>query len=217
MFNPKVCNMKKIAAIFIFLSFTCFTLLKAQTKEVVQLTLNYQKLQQLESILENMYKGYEILTKGYNTIKDISEGNFNLHQVFLEGLLAVNPKIKDYYRIPQVIKYQKMLVKEYKASWNYLKNEDQLTADELRYIEKVYTNLFNQSLKDLDELIMATTASKLRMSDDERLQVIDRVFLNMEDKLSFLRYFNSGAQLLCLQRSKAYNELKSIQKLHDVE
>lgn len=60
--------MKNIAATLIFLSFICSPLVKAQTKEVVQLTLNYQKLQQLESILENMYKGYEILTKGYNTI-----------------------------------------------------------------------------------------------------------------------------------------------------
>lgn len=207
--------MKKLTAILFILVFINPSF--AQTKEASQLILNYEKLQQLENILDNMYKGYKILQKGYNTIKDISEGNFNLHQVFLDGLLAVNPQIKDYYRIPQIIKYQRLLVKEYKASWNVLRNDDHLTAEELQYIEKVYSNLFDQSLKDLDELIMATTASKLRMSDDERLQVIDRVFLNMEDKLSFLRYFNSGAQLLCLQRAKAKSNIQTIQKLHDVD
>lgn len=207
--------MKKLTAILFIMVFINPSF--AQTKEASQLILNYEKLKQLENILDNMYKGYKILQKGYNTIKDISEGNFNLHQVFLDGLLAVNPQIKDYYRIPHIIKYQRLLVKEYKASWNVLKNDDHLTAEELRYIEKVYSNLFDQSIKDLDELIMATTASKLRMSDDERLQVIDRVFLNMEDKLSFLRHFNSVAQLLCLQRAKAKSDILILQKLHDVE
>jgi len=31
---------------------------KAQSQEAVQLVLNYEKLQQLEEILDNMYKGY---------------------------------------------------------------------------------------------------------------------------------------------------------------
>ena len=29
-----------------------------------------------------MYQGYKIVSKGYNTIKDISEGNFDLHKTF---------------------------------------------------------------------------------------------------------------------------------------
>jgi hypothetical protein len=189
----------------------------AQDEEVAQLALNLQKLRQLESILDNMYKGYKILTKGYNAIKDISEGNFNLHQVFLDGLFEVNPKIRDYHKIPQIIRYQQLLVKEYKQSWNYLKDDQNLTPEELDYIEKVYSGLFKQSLKDLDELIMATTASKLRMSDDERLQAIDRIFADMEDKLAFLRYFNNGARLLCLQRAKSNHDVAAIRKLHSVD
>ena len=74
--------MKKILVI-LFISFGCPTLVNAQSQEIAQLILNLEKLKQLEEILDNMYKGYKILTKGYNTIKNIAEGNFNLHQVFL--------------------------------------------------------------------------------------------------------------------------------------
>ncbi|MBC7384425.1 MAG: TerB family tellurite resistance protein, partial [Bacteroidia bacterium] len=61
----------------------------AQSEEVQQLLLNVIKLEQLKKILNNMYDGYKVLTKGYNTIKTISEGNFSIHKVFLDGLLQV--------------------------------------------------------------------------------------------------------------------------------
>lgn len=189
----------------------------AQANETSQLVLNWQKLQQLRDILDNMYKGYEILTKGYNTIKDISEGNFKLHEVFLDGLFEVSPVVRDYKRIADIVKYQQALVKDYKRSWNRFKQDPNFTPDELRYIEKVYNHLFRQSLKNLDELIMATTASNLRMSDDERLQTIDRIFLDIEDKLAFLRHFNSGAQALAMQRAKERHDVETLRKLYAVD
>lgn len=190
---------------------------QAQSNEATQLILNWQKLRQLRKILDNMYKGYRILTKGYNTIKDISEGNFKLHRVFLDGLLEVNPTIRDYHRVVEIIRYQQLLIQEYKAAWNYFKNDASFTPEEIGYIEKVYGELFKRSLKNLDELIMVTTASKLRMSDDERLQAIDRIFLDMEDKLAFLRYFNNSTRLLSIQRAKATHEVNTLQKLHEVD
>ena len=57
--------------------------LYAQSTEAQQLLLNVEKLAQLKKILSNMKKGYEIVSSGYNTIKDISKGNFNLHDEFL--------------------------------------------------------------------------------------------------------------------------------------
>ncbi|HUQ67577.1 MAG TPA: hypothetical protein VM101_15550, partial [Flavitalea sp.] len=51
----------------------------SQSDEAQQLLLNVEKLTQLKKILNDMYKGYKIVSKGYNTIKDISEGNFDLH------------------------------------------------------------------------------------------------------------------------------------------
>ena len=60
----------------------------AQSAEIQQLLLNVEKLTQFKQILSDMKKGYQILEGGYNTIKDISEGNFSLHKAFLDGLRA---------------------------------------------------------------------------------------------------------------------------------
>src|SRR5688572_28851208 len=116
--------MKK-STIFLILVFVCRSAV-AQTQEAAQLLLNYEKLKQLEEILDNMYKGYKILSQGYNRIKDIAEGNYDLHQVFLDGLFAVNPSVAKYKLIPDIIRYQSLLVKEYKRALKRFKNDPNL-------------------------------------------------------------------------------------------
>jgi len=187
---------------------------KAQSAEVQQLILNYEKLSQFRKILKNMYEGYKILYKGYTAVKDISEGNFNLHKNFLDGLLQVSPAVKKYKRIADIINYQVRIVKEYKAAFNEFKNGKQFTAEEIDYISKIYSTLFDQSLKNLDELAMVITAGKLRMSDDERLQAIDRIYASIEDQYSFLKDFNGNTAMLSLQRKSEQTEIAMSRKIY---
>ena len=75
-------------------------------------------------------------------------------------------------------------------------------------MEDVYKNLFNKSLQNLDELGMVLTAGKLRMSDDERLQAIDRIYASVVDQYSFLNEFNNNTAILSLQRKSEQAEIK---------
>jgi hypothetical protein len=54
------------------------------------------------------------------------------------------------------------------------------------------------------------------MSDDERLQEIDRIFAEMEDKLLFLRSFNNNTSVLALQRTKERKDAESVGTLHGI-
>jgi hypothetical protein len=82
---------------------------------------------------------------------------------------------------------------------------------------KVYSRLFNESLKHLDDLVNVLTANKMRMSDDERLKTIDKIYAGMSEKMSFLRHFNSGNSLLGIQRGHEQNDVDVMRKLHDVK
>jgi DNA repair ATPase RecN len=184
---------------------------KAQATELAQLALNIEKLAQFKQILADLKKGYEILSGGYKTIKDLSEGNFNLHKAFLDGLLEVSPTVKKYKRVADIVDYQLQLVKEYKSAFSRFQNGGWFNADELSYINDVYSNLFTLSLKNLDDLLTVITAKKLRMSDDERLSTIDKIFEDMQDKLVFLRSFNGSTSLLMGQRIKEAKEVQGMQ------
>lgn len=185
----------------------------AQANEIAQLLLNIEKLRQFKQILEDLKKGYDILFKGYTTIKNLSEGNFKLHKAFLDALLEVNPKVKDYYKVAGIVDYQIKLLREQQAAYNRFRQQGNLTEDELRYLAEVYGNLIKLSLRNLDELASVVTANKLRMSDDERLKAIDAVYADMEEKLVFLRHFNGQASVLAAQRAKDRHEAETIKKL----
>ena len=186
----------------------------AQAKEIAQLALNIEKLAQFKQILSDLKKGYEILSGGYNTIKNISQGNFQLHKLFLDGLMEVNPAIKKYSRVADIIDDQVSIVKEYKKAFQYAKSSGSFTFGEIEYMGRVYSRLFDASLQNLDDLITVITASNLRMSDEERLSAIDNVYSEMEDKLVFLRQFNSSNSVMALQRMK---EQKEVDRMKAIE
>jgi len=186
----------------------------SQSQEAQQLLLNWEKLTQFKKILQDMYDGWKVINKGYTTIKDISSGNFSLHKNFLDALMEVSPVVKKYKRITDIVNYQLLIVKRYKAAFNQFKEDNTFTASEINYIGKVYANLFTESVKNLDELFMVITAGQLRMTDDERLQAIDRIYARIEDQFSFLEDFNSSTAYLSLQRKTEQTEIQMSKKIY---
>lgn len=189
----------------------------AQAQEIEQLLLDIEKLKGLEKILDEMYTGYKILDKGYTTVRDIVNGNYSLHQAFIDGLMAVNPAVRNYKKIPFIISYQKILIKEYTGAYARFKRDKNFSDSELAYLTSVYTFLFNASVRNIDELMTIITATKLSMTDDERMRAVDRIFYDMESKLVFIRSFNSSTQMLAIQRYKDQQDAKAIERLYGVK
>ncbi len=208
--------MKKIIVLFIFLIAGIQAKLSAQSEEVQQLLLNVEKLAQFKQILSDMKKGYEVISSGYSTIKDLSQGNFKLHKIFLDGLMEVSPAVRKYKRIGDIINDQVLIVKEYKNAFNRFKKDNNFNPDEIEYIGKVYMNLFKVSINNLDELTIVVTANNLRMSDDERLAAIDRIYNDMQDKLMFLRHFNNNTTILAVQRAREKNDAVTMRKIYGI-
>lgn len=207
---------KRLTILIIIMCVATVNSARCQSTEAQQLLLNWEKLQELEKILDNMYVGYKILDKGYTTVKDIAKGNYSLHQVFLDGLMAVNPAVRNYRRVPYIIDYQKLLLKEYKNAYDRFRNDPNFSPREIQYLGNVYNHLFTASGRNIDDLVMIVTATKLRMSDDERMKAIDRIFYDMEGKLVFLRGFNNSTQLLAIQRARSANDVRTLNHLYGI-
>jgi len=210
--------MKKILILILTVSMTIVShKANAQSAEIQQLILNIEKLSQFKKILSDMKKGYELLSGGYKTVKDMSEGNFSLHKTFLDALMQVSPVVKNYKRVGDIINFQVLLMKESKNGLNRFVKSGNFSEKEISYFEKVYGNLLSQSLRNLDELTMVVTADKLRMSDDERLQAVDDIYLQMQDKLLFLRNFNATSNVLALQRAKEAKDVYASKELQELK
>lgn len=189
----------------------------SQSAEIQQLLLDVEKLAQFKQILSDLKKGYDILVTGYGAVKNISEGNFNLHQNFLDNLLQVSPAVQNYERIKDIIAYQLRIIKEGKRVLTRFKSDNNFSIDEIDYISKVFSKLFNESTGNLDDLITVITTGKLRMSDDERLKMIDHIFSRIEDQYAFLRDFSNSTAILSLERSKEKQEIEVSKALHGLK
>jgi hypothetical protein len=201
--------MKKLILTLMLCS--CYLFSFSQSAEVKQLILNVEKLTQFKNILNDMKDGYQIINKGYSTIKDLSEGNFNIHEVFLDQLLKVSPAVMKYHRVGKIIHLQLRLAKSSGQAIKQFASSKHFSGDEISYTRLILKRLGKSSLQNLDDLTLVLSAGKLRMSDDERLKEIDRIYLDMLDKNQFLNYFIQQQNLLLINKNKEMQEVK-IQK-----
>jgi len=189
----------------------------AQSQEVQQLTLNIQKLKQMKTALTQIKDSYKILGQGYGRIKNISEQDYDLHKEHLNGLKNVSPAVRNYSKVGKIIQYQYQLVSEYRNANARFISSKSFRPAELEYMAKVYSRLLDQSMDNLKELTTILTNGKTSMTDDERLKAIDRIYSEMEEKLSFLKEFNNSATVLALQRNKERNNTKSVEDLYGIK
>ena len=186
---------------------------KAQAQEVEQLLFNVTKLAQYKQILKDLQMGYQILSVGYNNIKAIAEGNFNLHSLFIDGLLRVNPAIAKYRIVADIVSDQLKLVSRYKSAYKSFQGSGLLRPEELDYLGHVYGNLVDKSLVNLDALATVLTAGKLRMSDQERITEIDRLYRQTHKMLGFLDGLNKDVAELLGGREKEKVDNSSLMDL----
>jgi hypothetical protein len=208
--------MKKVAIIFILAILGGSVQSAAQSQEVQQLLLNVEKLAQLKQILNDLKKGYTIVSTGYNSIKNITQGNFGLHKAFLDGLLKVSPTVKKYRKVKELIKFQVSIVRECKSAYRRFSRAGNFTVKEIGYLSNVYANVLSRSIKNVDRLTTVITADKLRMSDDERLKAIDGIYDDMQDKLVFLRHFNNNTAILAIQKAREREDLQSVKEIYGI-
>ena len=190
---------------------------KAQSDELQQLLLNIEKLTQFKAILSDMKQGYQIYQQGYSTISNLSKGNFNLHNIYLTGLMAVNPAVRNNPRVGQIVGQQNDILSEYRRYAGLFRQSGSFSATELSYFNNVYQQLVKQSNLNIDELTNVTTAGKLRMSDDDRLRAIERIYNSSSEQLQFLRYFNRKALQMSLQRSKDLHGTATLKSLYGIK
>jgi hypothetical protein len=207
---------KIIAALTLTFLFTLPAKSQSLADDIKQLILDYQKLQEEKAILTDMYNAYNLIQQGYNQIKSIAQGNFTLHQTFLNSLLAVSPAVRNYYKVANIINNEAELVKEYQSAQHHFQSTGHFTTNELTYFNDLYSNLLSRSLTNLDELAMVMTADQLRMSDSERLTAIDRIDDSMAAQLTALRSFNNANAITDGQRTIRATDIQSLQNLYGI-
>jgi hypothetical protein len=154
-------------------------------------------------------KGYDIARSGLEFIGEVKQGELNLHSLFFSSLESVNPAIKRYVKIASVIEYQLRIIKEL----GKIPNIKYLTPDEMNYLLTVKEHLLKNCAAALDNLVNVISDNVFQMSDDERIQKIDGIYLDMEKNWVMAKEFTEEALMVSDWRQREFGNIQSLKSL----
>jgi hypothetical protein len=163
-------------------------------------------------LIGHVQNGIKIVSGGLHAIRDIKDGDFNLHLGYFDSFKNVNPKIKTSVKVAEIVSLQLRMVKILKESLISAKLSGQLTVQEIGYCSNVIDAFLKGCLQAVDELMLVISSAELAMTDDERLQRISRIYLLMLDRFEFACSFGNELKLLSTQRSSEQIELNYTKK-----
>ncbi len=176
-----------------------------------------QQIAALQVYSDFISKGYSIAKNGLNTIQRIKHGDFNLHNNYFTSLISVNPKIKHYTKVADVIAMQISIAKQIYRASSALNKNHQFTITEVNYFKKVFKDLLTDCAKNIDDLSDLLTNRNLELKDDERIRAVDKIYEDMQDKKMFTTSFCNSASALSVQRSKEEKDINLSKKLNGIK
>src|SRR5687767_68170 len=178
-------------------------IIKEAVKKVIKaVDLMVQRLQNKTIWLQNAQK---VLENKLNELKlteiaEWTEKHRKLYEKYYDELWNIKNTIAMYRRVKHVMERQVRLVDEYKRTWDIIQRDDHFTKSELEYMYQVYTGILNESVKNLDQILLVINSYKVQISDAKRLEIIARAGDEIERNYKDLKLFNNQNIQLSLNR-----------------
>jgi hypothetical protein len=204
--------MKRIFLLLLIIPLTIGNL-SAQAKQQKMLL---QQIAALQIYIGYAQKGYSVAKKGLGAINDFKRGEINLHSDYFTSLKSVNPKIKKYARLTEIIVLQIKIIKNSNNLYRQIKQDDLFYGDEVDYIQRVFERLIENCDTNMDELLTIVLDEKLELKDDERIKRIDTIYQNMLDNYAFSQSFGKQTKLMTLSKAKELKEVKNSRVLRGI-
>lgn len=186
------------------------------TKAIKAVDLKIQRLQNKTIWLQNAQKTLEnTMSKLKLTqIGEWVEKQRRLYDDYFQELWRVKAALAYYHRVKAIIERQIGMVSEYRSAWALFRQDKNFTADELDYIYTIYSGMFEESLKSIDQLFLVINAFATQMSDAKRLEIINTVSDNLEQHIMDLKEFNNQNKMISLQRANEKGEIETVKRLY---
>ncbi|MFQ6601858.1 conjugal transfer protein TraI [Flavobacterium sp. C3NV] len=194
-------------------------IVKAVTKKVIKaIDLRIQRLQNKTIWLQNAQKQIEnVLSKlKLDEISEWTKKQRDLYKDYYEELMKVKSIITYYKRIKEITSKQARLISEYERAWNLFKQDDHFNSSELDYMEKVYSGILEQSIKNIDQIFLVLDSFATQMSDLKRLEIINNAADQIDANYDDLILFNKQNVLLSLQRAKTANDVNKVKQFYGI-
>ena len=188
-------------------------------KVIRAIDLEVQRMQNQTIWLQNAQKALEnqLSQLKLSEISGWSQKQKTLFSQYYTELWNIKTAIAYYSRINELTQKQVALVNSYNQAWALLKNDKHFNANEITYIEKVYSGILQASVNDLDQLLNIIHANKTQMPDASRMEIINKTADHMDSNYNDLQKFNSENEMLSLQRANDENKVLTLKQYYGIQ
>ena len=158
---------------------------------------------QTSSTVSNVIKNFKEVEKVYKQGKE-----------YYDKLQAVNNLVKDARKVQQTVLLVGDVSEMYVQNFGKMMNDPNFSAQELIAIANGYAALLNESTELLKELKQIVSSSSLSLNDKERMDIIDRVYKEVKDYHSLVRYYTNKNISVSFLRAKKQNNTKRVFELY---
>lgn len=158
---------------------------------------------QTSTTVSNVIKNFKEVEKVYNQGKE-----------YYDKLKAINNLVKDARKVQQTVLLVGDVSEMYVQNFGKMMNDSHFTPQELVAIGNGYSALLSESTELLKELKQIVTSSTLSLNDKERMDVIDRVYNQVKDYHSLVRYYTNKNISVSYLRAKKKNDSKRVLELY---
>jgi hypothetical protein len=189
------------------------------TKVIKAVDLKIQRLQTKTIWLQNAQKVVEnTMSKvKLDEITDWVEKQRVLYKDYFEELQKVKLVLTYYHKVKEIAALQLAIAKEYKRSFDGIRQDIHFNPDEVSYMESVYSGIIDESLKNLDGLYLVINSFATQMSDEKRMEIIDGVQKAIQKNYDDLRSFSTQNIQLSVARAKDQTEILVIKNLYGLQ
>jgi hypothetical protein len=201
--------MKKLLTILLLIS--AFGLSAQAKQDRVML----QQIVLLKTYGGYLQKGYRIAKDGLSFIGRMKSGELNLHTFFFEGLQLVNPRLRDYENVHTIIRLNSQIA-AVKESLEEQLAHDLLYANEKQYLLRVLERVVEDTADDLEALYDVLTDDTITADDAQRIEWIDGLAEEMEERYVFIRSFSDKTRILIIGRNQEQKETERSRELYNL-
>ena len=158
---------------------------------------------QTSSTVSNVVKNFKEVEKVYKQGKE-----------YYDKLQAINNLVKDARKVQQTVLLVGDVSEMYVQNFGKMMNDPNFSPQELVAIGNGYSSLLNESTELLKELKQIITSSSLSLNDKERMDVINRVYKEVKDYHSLVRYYTNKNISVSYLRAKKKNDAKRVLDLY---
>jgi uncharacterized protein YcfL len=158
---------------------------------------------QTSSTVSNVIKNFKEVEKVYKQGKE-----------YYDKLQAVNNLVKDARKVQQTVLLVGDVSEMYVQNFGKMMNDPNFSPQELAAIANGYSVLLGESTELLKELKQIVSSSSLSLNDKERMDIIDRVYKEVKEYHSLVRYYTNKNISVSILRARKQNNTKRVLDLY---